>query len=404
MWLAWGLASRGHRVTLFTLDCRPELWKGFQSANVRTHVLSTPPLARRIGSRMLNRSCYNAELGPALDGIDVVIAHNYPSYHWAVGARERRDRGLPVVWYCNEPIRRLYLTRTDAHFLAVADRSGSRPDLNRHLVDEARRVQARNARFFKRRRHERARRRDRQQVARLDRVLAISRFTRDNLAAIFGIAPRVCHPGVARQGAPETHGRAEPARGNGAGRSPVSFLVVGTAAPKKNLMNVLEAVRLLAGRGGAPRITLRIAGPPDAQEMARAHAEQHGLRDRVEPLGWPSDTALRRHYASCAATVYVPIDEPFGLVPVESMLEGTPPIVSHHGGPAEVVEHERTGLHVDPFDPEAIAAAMAALADDAPRRRALGEAGREAAHAHFTLDRFLDRFEAELAAVRKQEP
>ena len=400
MWLGRGLASRGHRVTLFTPAWQPDLWKEFRDENVRIHVLTTPPLARMVRSKVINRSCYHAELAAALRGFDVVNAHNHPSHHWALGACARLDRSPPVVWYCNEPSRRLYLAETDRHFVAIEDQTRGDAARNQHLVEAVRRIRARNAGLLKRRKRERDRRWDRQEVARLDLILATSRFTRDNLTAIFGIEPPVCYPGIPGASVPLSPGadRREPG-GRGA-----TFLTVGATAPKKNLANVLEAVRILAGRSGRDRITLKVTGSPDAAQMARTFAEQHGIGDCVEPLGWLSDQALRRHYAGATALVYVPIDEPFGLMPVESMFEATPPIVSDHGGPAEVVAHEQTGLQVNPFDPEAIAGAMARLAADEALRRTLGEAGREAAHARFSLDRFLDRFEAEVAVLCGRGP
>jgi glycosyltransferase involved in cell wall biosynthesis len=52
-----------------------------------------------------------------------------------------------------------------------------------------------------------------------------------------------------------------------------------------------------------------------------------------------------------------------------------PVVASRVGGLADAVVDGRTGLLVEPDDPEALARAIALLASDADRRRGLGEAG-----------------------------
>ena len=63
-------------------------------------------------------------------------------------------------------------------------------------------------------------------------------------------------------------------------------------------------------------------------------------------------------------------EEPFGLVTVESMAMGTPPLVSAVGGGPELVQDGVTGRLLDPHRPEAwAAAARTLLEDDAARAR-----------------------------------
>jgi glycosyltransferase involved in cell wall biosynthesis len=57
------------------------------------------------------------------------------------------------------------------------------------------------------------------------------------------------------------------------------------------------------------------------------------------------------------------------------------------GGLAETTVDGVTGLHVPPKDPEALADAVAALADDPQRRAALGAAGVERARSRYTWDK-----------------
>ncbi len=72
---------------------------------------------------------------------------------------------------------------------------------------------------------------------------------------------------------------------------------------------------------------------------------------------------LVRYYNEAYAVVFVPLMEPLGLVPLESMACGTPVIGIREGGVRETVIHEKTGLLVDRGDQE-LAGAIIRLTED----------------------------------------
>jgi glycosyltransferase involved in cell wall biosynthesis len=76
--------------------------------------------------------------------------------------------------------------------------------------------------------------------------------------------------------------------------------------------------------------------------------------------------------------VFASRTETQGLVVVEAMACGLPVVAVRAGGVAEVVEHGRTGLLVDP-DPEQLGAAAARVLADGHLRRSLGEQARRRA-------------------------
>ena len=87
-------------------------------------------------------------------------------------------------------------------------------------------------------------------------------------------------------------------------------------------------------------------------------------------------------------------EESFGLVALESGLMGRPVIASRVGGLPEVVQHGETGLTVPRDDPEAMAAAAVRLLREPDRARRFGEAARERGLSTFSLDRYVDQYEA----------
>jgi glycosyltransferase involved in cell wall biosynthesis len=74
------------------------------------------------------------------------------------------------------------------------------------------------------------------------------------------------------------------------------------------------------------------------------------------------------------------------------MLAGVPVVVSRVGGLPDQVTHRRSGLVVDPEDPEGLAAALVSLLLAPDEARQLGEAGRAYA-ARFPHAAFVDRME-----------
>jgi L-malate glycosyltransferase len=86
--------------------------------------------------------------------------------------------------------------------------------------------------------------------------------------------------------------------------------------------------------------------------------------------------------------------ESFCLSILEAMCFGCPSVSTRVGGIPEVVEDGRSGVLVTPGDPAALAGAVEALIDDAPRRLALGRAARDRARSVFTADVIVPRYEA----------
>lgn len=63
--------------------------------------------------------------------------------------------------------------------------------------------------------------------------------------------------------------------------------------------------------------------------------------------GWLDESQLLNLLGHCLATIYLPIDEDFGMSPVESMSAGKPVFCSDHGGLLESVVDQQTGFHID---------------------------------------------------------
>lgn len=170
---------------------------------------------------------------------------------------------------------------------------------------------------------------------------------------------------------------------------------IGRLVPRKGVDTVIQALARLA-ESGRRDIELLIVGGSVAKERVAGDPEARRLRDLAEALGvggqviftgQVSRDAMPQLMRSLDAVVCCPWYEPFGIVPLEAMASGVPTIVAAVGGLAETTVDGVTGLHVPPKDPEALAGAVAALADDPERRARLGAAGVERARSRYTWDR-----------------
>ncbi len=69
-----------------------------------------------------------------------------------------------------------------------------------------------------------------------------------------------------------------------------------------------------------------------------------GNAPNITFTGWLNESAMLELLGKCLATIYVPIDEDFGMTPVESMSAGKPVFCSNHGGLLETVIDQETGF------------------------------------------------------------
>src|SRR6266540_2608714 len=168
------------------------------------------------------------------------------------------------------------------------------------------------------------------------------------------------------------------ARRNGANGT-LRIGMVGRIAPWKGQHVFLEAFARAFPDGDS---VARIVGAPlfgaDEEEYARSLpdlAERLGVAGRVDFAGFRTDVG--HELAQFDVLVHASVlPEPFGQVVVEGMAAGLPVVAAAAGGPAEVVEAERTGLLYPPGDTDALAGALRRLAGDEALRARLGDAAR----------------------------
>ncbi len=98
--------------------------------------------------------------------------------------------------------------------------------------------------------------------------------------------------------------------------------------------------------------------------------------------GFLEGEALSKAYSGADVFVFPSMTDTFGNVVLEAQASGLPAIVADRGGPAEIVEHERTGLVVDASRAEMMANAMMRLMQNREERSRMAQDARCAAEAN----------------------
>lgn len=74
--------------------------------------------------------------------------------------------------------------------------------------------------------------------------------------------------------------------------------------------------------------------------------------NKILLFGFIEQEFLRDFYAQSTLTLYTALYEPLGLIPLESMLNGTPVIAFNSGGPSETIIQGKTGFLINSHDYE----------------------------------------------------
>jgi len=224
-------------------------------------------------------------------------------------------------------------------------------------------------------------------AARLVRV--ISEFNRDYLAELY---PKEClgklltiHVGIE----PDCYLSPIPSSEKPAVERP-ALLCVAALEPYKGLDILVRACRILKERGRTFKCSVVGSGPQ--RDSLTQLVRSHDVGDVLEILGAQEEHEVARLMARATIFVLPSIIARNGQmegIPValmEAMAAGLPVIASRLSGIPELVEHDVTGLLVEPGDHETLAEAVERLLNDADLRRRLGESGRQRVERKFRLD------------------
>lgn len=126
--------------------------------------------------------------------------------------------------------------------------------------------------------------------------------------------------------------------------TPVVF-ALGTLKPRKGFQHLLRA--MVRVRDAEPEARLVIGGQGGMRDELESLAEELGIADRTDLLGYVESETLN-HWMNAADLFVLPsYSESFGVVQLEAMACGTPVVATKNGGSEEVVTSDDYGLLVE---------------------------------------------------------
>ncbi len=258
---------------------------------------------------------------------DVIHAHDWLSFPAAIAAKE--VTGLPLV----------------AHIHATEfDRTGF-GSVNQNVYDIERRGM-----------HE------------ADLVVAVSEYTRGIIIERYGVDPNkvvVVHNAIDPDDTAVHHipyDSLDRLKEHGWG----VVLFVGRLTMQKGPDYFLRAAKkVLEFRRN---VIFVVAGSGDMERQIINDAAYHGIADKVLFAGFTRGNELSRLYRLADVVVMPSVSEPFGIVPLEALLNGTPVLLSRQSGVAEVL---RSALRVDFWDTDEMANKILGILTYPPLREVL---------------------------------
>jgi glycosyltransferase involved in cell wall biosynthesis len=201
---------------------------------------------------------------------------------------------------------------------------------------------------------------------------------------------------------------------------PYFVLFVGRVSPEKGVHVLVRAfhkvlerfpaarLHIAGGIGSAPleylvglsdephvadlRVFYDRKGNGDKDPYAICLEEDAGaeLGKRIFFEGRVDHSQISDYYKRAAVLVNPSLSEAFGMSLVEAMMHRVPVVASRVGGMTFIVDHDRTGLLVDPADPDALAAAISEILGDNQKAFRMGDAGRAKALEKYSWEKTTD--------------
>jgi glycosyltransferase involved in cell wall biosynthesis len=184
--------------------------------------------------------------------------------------------------------------------------------------------------------------------------------------------------------------------------SPRTILFVGRLVDDKDPLNLLEAFNIAAKRVPDARLEMVGNGPLISALQERVH--EYDLASRVELS--PPSTDVRPAMRRASVFVLASAQEASPNVIMEAMAMGLPVVATRVGGIPELVEDGKTGILVEPGDPQGLADALTTLLEDEGLRREMGLLGRQRVETFHSLQHMVSETERVLleAAAGKTGP
>ncbi|MEM8514819.1 glycosyltransferase involved in cell wall biosynthesis/GT2 family glycosyltransferase [Massilia sp. MP_M2] len=239
----------------------------------------------------------------------------------------------------------------------------------------------------------------------VDKIIKAEKFIFENCASFLGNTHAVVREidesyqsSIEARTRVVAHGVDDPIVGTIEQTKQPTILFVGRQESRKGFDTALEAAALVCAV--ETDVLFRFIGSEtDDQDCLAAVKKYHGglpveVKNRISLEGYVTDDDLQQAYRECTIFLAPSRFESFGLIAIEAMRYAKPVIVGNVGGLVEVVDHEKTGILVNPSDAREIAAVIQKLLNNPKFANKIGAAAEKSFREKFTVDKMIDGIES----------
>ncbi|HJW96914.1 MAG TPA: glycosyltransferase family 4 protein [archaeon] len=184
-----------------------------------------------------------------------------------------------------------------------------------------------------------------------DRVITVSKGMKKSIVRDYGISPGKIDVvyNSARMGRVNT---GNIRRRFGLGKGPV-ILFLGRLSSQKGVEYVIHSAKMVSEK--IPEARFLVAGEGNLKGSLEIFSSHLGLDGKVIFAGFVPQKDLASYYSAADVFVLPSLHEPFGITVLESLLSGTPVVVSENAGVLENVPEMKCIMKVRPSDSEELA-------------------------------------------------
>jgi len=217
-------------------------------------------------------------------------------------------------------------------------------------------------------------------MKRSDALIAVSKYTVDELTELYGIDEKKIHViynGVDVQKFKPKPNKAELRREFGLEEETKIVLFVGRLYHRKGLEILLRSIPPVLQEFSNVKFVISGKGFKQKEESLRKLAKQLDIEDHVSFLGYVPDEKLPNLYATSDIFVLPAIYENFPFAILEAQSTGLPVISTEVGGIAEFLVDNENGFLIKPGDPTQLTQRVLTLLQDPKLAKEMGMYGRK---------------------------
>lgn len=166
------------------------------------------------------------------------------------------------------------------------------------------------------------------------------------------------------------------------------FVYLGRLVFYKNIEVILKSFKIVVKQ--FPDAKLVIAGDGPYKKSLQELAKKLDINNNIIFVGYVTAQQKTKLLAESNALLFPSVIEGFGLVMLESFQQNRPVVVSDVPPMSDIIEHEKTGLIIDPYDEKRWADAIIWLIKNPQESKKMGENGNEILKVKYSQELFYE--------------